>query len=60
MISKIFLGFRSWSLMFVPAEHELINAKLNAYEFSKKAQLMVYNYISGRKQRVKLNGSFSK
>ena len=34
-------------------------AKFNAYGFSNKAQLMIYNYISGRKQRVKLNGSFS-
>ena len=33
--------------------------KSNAYGFSKKAQLMVYNYVSGRKSRVKLNGSFS-
>ena len=40
-------------------EHELLIAKLNAYGFSKKAQLLIYNYISGRKQRVKLNGSFS-
>ena len=39
--------------------HELLIAKLNAYGFSKKAQLMIYTYISGRKQRVKLNGSFS-
>ena len=36
--------------------HELLIAKLNAYWFSKKAQVMIYNYISGRKQRVKLNG----
>ena len=40
-------------------EHELLVAKLNAYGFSKKTQLMIDNYISGRKQRVKLNGSFS-
>ena len=40
-------------------EHELLTAKLNAYGFSKNAQLMIYNYISGRKQRAKLNDSFS-
>ena len=40
-------------------EHELLIAKLNAYGFSKKAQLMIYNYISGKKQRLQLNGSFS-
>ena len=39
--------------------HELLIAKSNAYGFSKKAHLMIYNYISGRKQRVTLNGSFS-
>ena len=33
-------------------EHELLIAKLNAYGFNKKAQLMIYNYTSGRKQRV--------
>ena len=40
-------------------EHELLIAKLNDYGFSKKAQLMIYNYISGRKQRVKLSDSLS-
>ena len=38
--------------------HERLIAKLNAYGFSKKTQLMIYNYISGRKQRVTFNGSF--
>ena len=47
------------SKAFDSIEHELLIAKLNAYGFSKKTQLMIYNYISGRKQRVKLNGSFS-
>ena len=40
-------------------EHELLIAKLNAYWFTKKTQSMIYNYISGRKQGVRLNGSFS-
>ena len=40
-------------------EHELVIAKLNACGYTKKTQSMIYNYISGRKQRVKLNGSFS-
>ena len=39
-------------------DHELLIAKLNAYGFCKDAQLLIYNYLSGRKQRVKLNGSF--
>ena len=40
-------------------EHELLIAKLNAYGFSKKAQLIIYNDISGRKQTEKLSGSSS-
>ena len=40
-------------------DHELLIAKLNAYGFCKDAQLLIYNYLSGRKQRVKLNRSFS-
>ena len=40
-------------------DHELLIAKLNAYGFCKDAQLLIYYYLSGRKQRVKLNGSFS-
>ena len=33
-------------------EYELLIAKLNAYRFSRKARLMIYNYISGRKQKA--------
>ena len=44
------------SKVFDCIEHELLIAKLNACGFSKKAQLTIYNYISGRKQTVKLNG----
>ena len=40
-------------------DHELLIAKLKAYGFCKDAQLLIYNYLSGRRQRVKLNGSFS-
>ena len=40
-------------------EHELLIAKLHACGFSKKVQSMIYYYLSGRKQRVKLNGPFS-
>ena len=40
-------------------DHELLIAKLNAYGFCKDAQLLIYSYLSGRKQRIKLNGSFS-
>ena len=39
--------------------HELLIAKLSAYGFCNDALLVIYNYLSGRKQRVKVNGSFS-
>ena len=40
-------------------DHELLIAKLNAYGFSRSALLFVYSYLDNRKQRVKVNGSFS-
>ena len=40
-------------------DHELLIAKLNAYDFSRSALLFVYSYLDNRKQRVKVNGSFS-
>ena len=39
--------------------HELLLTKLNSYGFSKNAIKMVHSYLAGRKQRVKINGSFS-
>ena len=39
--------------------HELLLAKLNAYGFSTNAIRMVHSYLTGRRQRVKVNGSFS-
>ena len=40
-------------------DHELLIAKLNAYGFSRSALLFVRSYLDNRKQRVKVNGSFS-
>ena len=40
-------------------DHELLIAKLNAYGFSRSALLFVHSYLDNRKQRVKVNGSFS-
>ena len=40
--------------------HELLIAKLNAYGFSRSALLFIHSYLTNRKQRVKVNGSFSK
>ena len=39
--------------------HELLIAKLNAYGFSRSALLFIHSYLTDRKQRVKVNGSFS-
>ena len=38
---------------------EILIAKLNAYGFSRSALLLVYSYLTGRKQRVKVNNTFS-
>ena len=39
--------------------HELLIAKLEAYGFSHLALTFVYSYLSNRKQRTKVNNSFS-
>ena len=38
---------------------DLLIAKLNAYGFDKKALKLIYSYLSSRKQRVKVNDSYS-
>ena len=39
--------------------HDLLIAKLDAYEFKNDALYLIFNYLSNRKQRVKINSSFS-
>ena len=39
--------------------HELLIAKLDAYGFDNKSLKLIYNCLSNRKQRVKINESFS-
>ena len=39
--------------------HELLIAQLNAYGFDKRSLTLIFNYLSNRKQRVKINYSFS-
>ena len=39
--------------------HELLIAKLNAYGFSLTAIKLAHNYLSNRKQRIKINSSYS-
>ena len=39
--------------------HDLLIAKLEAYGFDKSALIFVYDYLKNRKQRIKVNGSYS-
>ena len=39
--------------------HELLIAKLYAYGFDKRSLMLIYNYLSNCKQRVKVNDSYS-
>ena len=39
--------------------HKLLTAKLDANGFDNKCLKLIYNYLSNRKQRVKINESFS-
>ena len=47
------------SKVFDCLSHELLIAKLDAYGFDNKSLKLIYNYLSNRKQRVKINESFS-
>ena len=38
---------------------ELLIAKLHAYGFDKRSMASIYNYLSNRNQRVKINDSYS-
>ena len=40
-------------------DHELLIPKFNAYGFSRSALLFMRSYLDNRKQRVKVNSSFS-
>ena len=40
-------------------DHELLVAKLNAYGFSLPALKLVQDYLSNRKQRTKINRTYS-
>ena len=47
------------SKVFDCMNHGLLIAKLNAYGFSGSALRLTHSYLNERKQRVKINGSFS-
>ena len=39
--------------------HDLLIAKLNAYGFGNDISKLLYRYLADRKQRVKINGTYS-
>ena len=47
------------SKAFDTINHELILAKFHAYGFSKHSLLIIFSYSSDRRQRLKINNSFS-
>ena len=47
------------SKAFDSLDHELFIAKLNAYGFSLTALKLIHNYLSNRKQRTKINSTYS-
>ena len=40
-------------------DYDLLIAKMHAYGFSRNALLLIQSYLSQRRQRLKINGSFS-
>ena len=47
------------SKVFDCIDHELLITKLYAYGFDKNALYFVHSYLKGRKQRTKVNSSYS-
>ena len=47
------------SKAFDTIKHELLFAKLHAYDFSKKASKLIHNYLRNRWDRAKINKDFS-
>ena len=47
------------SKTFECMDHELLIAKLHTYGFDTDALKFIYSYLSGRKQRTKINSSYS-
>ena len=58
---KGYAGFilMDFSRAFDTINHELLMTKLHANGFSKEALKLIFSYLNNRKQRVKINKSFS-
>ena len=52
-------SFMDLSKAFDYLNHQLLVAKLEAYGFSRNALTFIHSYLYKRKQRAKVNGSFS-
>ena len=52
-------GLTDLSKAFDCIDHGLLIAKLNAYRFDNSSFTFIYSYLSKRKQRTKINSSFS-
>ena len=50
---------RDLSKAFDCLNYDLLIAKLEAYSFSREALQFIHGYLNRRRQRVKVNGSFS-
>ena len=58
--SEMFGALRTdLSKAFDCLDYKLLAAKLNAYGFSLTALKLVHNYLSNRKQRTKINSTYS-
>ena len=56
---KVGLFMMDLSKAFDCINHDLLLAKLNAYGFDKNCLKLIYSYLKGRNQRVKINGDYS-
>ena len=54
-----FLVLTDLSKAFNCLDHELLTAKLNAYGFSLPALQLINDYLSNRKQRTKIENTYS-
>ena len=52
-------GYSVAILMDLSKAFDTINHELHAYGFSEQALLILSSYLSNRKQRVKINNTFS-